>query len=79
MRCKFISPENGREAAEGSAITQRIDSWWREFQAKADEITALFVRKSEWDLPEWMDQHLQANHPDMRWEDGHAAGPRACS
>ena len=74
MRWRFIDPTNQPEAAERSAVTERIDAWWREFQSKTDALAALFSQKAEWDLPEWMDQHLQAIHPNLMWE----FGPAVC-
>ena len=57
----------------------RIDAWWNAFQSKAGDIDALFSRKTEWDLPEWMEEHLQVIHPHLMWEFGpavHGAGHR---
>jgi hypothetical protein len=73
MRWQFIDPNNRSEAAERAAVTARIDSWWREFQAKTGDLAALFSRKAKWDLPEWMAQHLSAIHPNLMWEFGPAA------
>ena len=54
----------------------RIDAWWDAFQAKAEDIDALFSRKTEWDLPAWMEEHLQAIHPALMWEfDAAVQGP----
>ena len=38
----------------------KIDSWWRNFEGKTDQISAVFAQKTQWDLPEWMEQHLGA-------------------
>ena len=37
-----------------------IDAWWTAFEAKSDDIDALFSRKTaaDWDLPEWMQENL---------------------
>lgn len=74
MRWRFIDPNNMLEAAERSAVVAKIDQWWKEFESKTSEITALFSRKAEWDLPEWMEQHLQSIHPSIMWE----YGPAVC-
>lgn len=70
MRWRFIDPNNRPEAAERAAVTSRIDSWWREFQGKSSDLTALFSQKAKWDLPEWMARHLGAVDPKLMWEYG---------
>jgi hypothetical protein len=72
MRWRFVDPTNRREALERFAVTARIDSWWREFHDRADEIAAVFSRKAILDLPAWMDLHLGAIHPSLCWEFGPA-------
>ncbi len=72
MRWRFIDPGNQSEAVERSAISDRIDSWWREFQLKSDEIVASFSRQANLDLPDWMEQHLGAVDLDLCWEYGAA-------
>src|SRR5262245_19972607 len=72
MRWRFIDPTNQAEVIERNAIVARIDFWWREFQAKTAELDSLFSRKANWDLPEWMEEHLEAIHPDLMWEYGEA-------
>lgn len=74
MRWRFIDPNNRPEFVERRADIARIDSWWYEFQAKTEEIVAVFSRKADWDLPAWMRQHLQAIHPSLMWE----YGPAVC-
>jgi hypothetical protein len=72
MRWRFFDPKNRPESAERNEVLSRIDSWWREFQTKTDDIPALFKQKAKWDLPEWMEQHLQAIDPSLCWEFGPA-------
>lgn len=79
MRWRFVDPKNKLEANERSAVLAKIDAWWKEFASKTSEINALFSRKAEWDLPEWMEQHLQSIHPSIMWEYGpavHGEGTR---
>ncbi len=49
-----------------------IDAWWSAFEAKSPDIDALFSRKEEWDLVEWMQEHLGQIHPQLMWEFGPA-------
>src|SRR5262245_36475517 len=72
MRWRFIDPNNRSEAAERAATIARIDSWWQEFQVKSGDLAALFSRKAQWDLPEWMARHLGDVHPKLMWEFGPA-------
>lgn len=54
----------------------QIDAWWTAFRAKAEDIDALFSRRAQWDLPAWMQEHLQGIHPHLMWEFGPAVrGP----
>src|SRR5678816_3683592 len=50
----------------------RIDAWWGEFRARADDLVALFKQQKKWDLPAWMERHLQAVDPALMWEYGPA-------
>ena len=72
MRWRFIDPKNQPECAERSEVIAKIDSWWRNFQGKTDQISDLFSQKTQWDLPEWMEQHLQAVDSRLCWEFGPA-------
>ncbi len=49
-----------------------MTDWWREFEANASRIDALFKRRDEWNLPDWMHEHLGAVHPALMWEYGPA-------
>jgi hypothetical protein len=72
MRWRFIDPTNLPETAEREAVISRIDSWWRQFQARTDELRALFSAKAKWELPEWMERHLQTIDSRLMWEFGPA-------
>lgn len=72
MRWQIIDPTNTGEAAEREVILRKIDAWWKAFQTKTSDLTALFSSKSKWDLPNWMLQHFSAIHPQMMWEYGPA-------
>lgn len=49
-----------------------MTEWWRAFEANTTRIDALFKGREEWDLAEWMHEHLGAVHPDLMWEYGPA-------
>jgi hypothetical protein len=72
MRWLFADPKNPEEAARVQRMLTAIDHWWRAFQAKAGDLEALFARRSEWDLPRFMEDTLQAIHPQLMWEFGPA-------
>ena len=72
MRWQFIDPRNDSETAESGIVIAKIDAWWHEFQNKTKEITALFSREAEWDLPGWMELYLQSIDPNLMWEFGPA-------
>ncbi|MBC8355918.1 MAG: hypothetical protein H8E66_28410 [Planctomycetes bacterium] len=72
MRWRFYNANDSREVAEHQATLNRIDAWWREFATKTRELEALFSQECQWDLPDWMLQHLSAIHPDLMWEYGPA-------
>jgi hypothetical protein len=72
MRWLFPDLNNPQEAAQVRQTMQAIEGWWQSFQAQATNIDALFGRKSEWDLPRFMEDTLQAIHPSLMWEFGPA-------
>ena len=72
MRWIFADPANQAEMAYRNRKFGAIDAWWREFQRRATDLDALFHRKSEWDLPQWMHDHLGAVDPGLMWEYGAA-------
>lgn len=51
-----------------------IDAWWSAFESTADELDAQFCGQSdsEFDLPQWMWDHLHPVHPSLMWEYGPA-------
>jgi hypothetical protein len=72
MRWLYLDPTNREEAAYRAETLRKIDHWWRQFQAKTRDLEELFARRSEWDLPSWMADHLQAIDPQLMWEYGPA-------
>ena len=72
MRWQFIDIQNERESSEHAAVISRIETWWHEFADRTVQIDALFSKKMDWDLPEWMAQHLQGINSNLMWEFGPA-------
>jgi hypothetical protein len=72
MRWQFVDPSNDPERSERSVVLSKIDSWWRDFDAKRDDITAHFKQRAKWDLAGWMERNLQAIDPNLCWEFGPA-------
>lgn len=72
MRWRFADLANCVEAKRYRALVAKIDDWWQEFAGKTDLLRAHFKGQTQWDLPEWMTDHLQAIHPDLMWEFGPA-------
>ncbi|HEX2831581.1 MAG TPA: hypothetical protein VHW00_01120 [Thermoanaerobaculia bacterium] len=72
MRWLYADPNVPQERQYVQQTVANIDAWWREFVAKNGDIDALIHQKSRWDLPGWMQQWLQAIHPNLMWEFGGA-------
>lgn len=72
MRWLYVDATSPHEAAARAAVVRKIDDWWHQFTCKASDLDDLFARRSEWDLPEWMDRHLHAVSEDLMWEYGQA-------
>jgi hypothetical protein len=76
MRWRFADPNCPEEAAYVRGKLAAIDHWWRAFQSKTSDLEALFKRRSDWDLPQFMEDTLQAVDPRLMWEFGGAVrGP----
>lgn len=72
MRWLYYDRSNRSEAAEHDRILRKIEQWWSEFRRNTDRLDALFRQAEQWDLPGWMDQHLQGIDPRLMWEFGPA-------
>ncbi len=70
MRWIFPDPKDAQESHDRQTKIGQIDAWWTEFANRADDIDALFKRKSKWDLPAWMQRHLGAVSEFLMWEYG---------
>lgn len=69
-RWRFRSGSTREEEAEREAVTSLIDAWWSEFATKAEDLDRLFRNQSDWDMPAWMRQTLNAVSSDLCWEFG---------
>ena len=67
MRILF---HDARECEEYGATLSRIQRWWNAFARQSRSISDLFQRRADWDLPEWMHEHLHAIDPRLCWEFG---------
>jgi hypothetical protein len=72
MRWLYYDKSNRSEAAEHDRMSNKIDEWWAEFRRNTDRLDALFRQVEQWDLPGWMDRHLQDIDPRLMWEFGPA-------
>src|SRR6187401_3100882 len=72
MRWYFADPANPHEAAEKQRTLMAIDRWWQAYQAKANDLSRLFSRQTEWDIVSWMHDQLGAVDPRLCWEYGPA-------
>jgi len=70
MRWKFVFDETAVEAAQRALVKQRVAEWWQAFAARTEDLAALFSRKKNWDLPAWMNKHLNAISKELMWEFG---------
>jgi hypothetical protein len=71
MRWKFIDPSDTSLMQAREVVIGKIDQWWRDFASKTDDLDAHFHRRSKWDLPQWMADHLGAIDDRLCWEYGH--------
>ncbi len=69
---RFIYPIDLSEQEEEELLQARaaIARWWREFEARTADLTALFKRQSDWDLVAWMSEWLESISPNLFWEFG---------
>jgi hypothetical protein len=72
MRWLYYNASDPEESTAHTSIERNIDDWWYQFACKANDIDDLFSHRSEWDLPAWMERHLQAISADLMWEFGQA-------
>jgi hypothetical protein len=68
----ILRPESASDPTMPSILDKKIDAWWHEFAARSNDFDGLFSRRQHFDLPAWMQQHLQGIRPELMWEFGPA-------
>lgn len=76
MRWRFGNETDKEYAEHRSRTLRQIDAWWKAFERDRARIEASFqgAGSKDWDLPGWMERHLQAIDPRLMWEFGPDAG-----
>src|SRR6266404_3063378 len=76
MSWLFINAQDKAAVRRREEALAKMDAWWEAFRGKADDLDALFHGRKEWNLPAWMNRHLQAIDERLMWEFGpnHAKG-----
>jgi hypothetical protein len=72
MRWEFPNEEDRVETSAREAIVRKIDAWWAAFAGRLGDLQALFDGRKTWDLPAWMEKHLQGINESLMWEFGAA-------
>jgi hypothetical protein len=72
MRWLYADAQLPEEREHIVTTAARIDAWWREFAGHTADLDAYFHQQTQWDLPGWMQEHLQGIHPSLMWEFGSA-------
>lgn len=76
MRWLYYNKSRQSEVSEYDRVLRKIDAWWDEFSRNADRLEGLFRQTEDWDLPDWMNRHLQGIQPELMWEFGPAVNGR---
>lgn len=64
-------PGIAAETSHRHELQNKIAAWWGAFREKAPAIIRLFRNQGEeWNLSDWMHDHLQAIDPHLMWEFG---------
>ncbi|MBX3442121.1 MAG: hypothetical protein KF774_06920 [Planctomyces sp.] len=72
MRCRFWEPGVPIETQMRDQTLARIQRWWREFDARRADLVDTFNERQNWDLTDWMAEHLQTIDNGLMWEFGPA-------
>lgn len=70
MRWLYPDPLDHEENAARKAVVSRIEKWWQAFAAHADAIHAYLHGAGDFDLPEFMQSHMEDVDPHLGWEFG---------
>jgi hypothetical protein len=72
MRWLFADPADVAECNRREQVVRLIDRWWENFLECQEDLHTLLRESSNWDLPHWMQHHLQAIDSNLMWEFGPA-------
>jgi hypothetical protein len=73
MRWLFSDPKNAQECRQRQQVLERVDHWWRSFSRQQAAIVKSFQQPhGTFDVPRWMQEHLQAIDERLCWEFGPA-------
>ena len=72
MRWRFPDDTDVAEAEERRKILERIDEWWQAFAESSVKLEGAFAGRFEFDIAEFMQQHLQRIDSKLMWEFGPA-------
>lgn len=71
MRWLFSDPKSAQECRQRQQVLERVDHWWRAFARQQAAIAGSFRRqRCTFDVPRWMQEHLQAIDDRLCWEFG---------
>lgn len=76
MRWLYHNKTRPNEVTAHDHMLRKIDAWWDEFERNAERLEDLFRQVSDWDLPDWMNRHLQGIRSELMWEFGPAINVR---
>lgn len=68
MPWKYVMPNDAESLRNREATLGRIGAFWDAFAQRLPEIQARLRGEGDWDLVSWMDEHIGAIHPRLRWE-----------
>lgn len=71
-RWDFRVAEHAEGRARRAELERLVAAWWSAFADRAGALRDLFARRSQWDLPAWMSETLQAVDAGLMWEFGPA-------
>ena len=70
MRWRFPDPNHVSETERRTAVLLGVDRFWQRFTQAAPQLIATFSRDAEFDIPEFMEQHLSTVDSRLMWEFG---------
>lgn len=73
---RWIFCDDPDERARREATLARMDAFWRGFSERTEDFAAVFRQESDFDLVQWMQEHLGAVDRRIMWEFGPALSGR---